>query len=142
MFWKPIYNLLEGSFELLVANAQHIKAVAGRKTDVRDAEWLADLLRHGLLKASFIPPQPIRDLRELTRYRKTLSAPRHAVRYLPRRGKGLEGRFLGHPSDLEPKGEGDRSMMGTRGTSRGVADELDPQDPPRMAKATLLELHS
>jgi hypothetical protein len=74
VFWKPIYNLLEGSFELLVVNAQHIKAVPGRKTDVRDAEWIADLLRHGLLKPSFIPPQPIRALRELTRYRKTLIA--------------------------------------------------------------------
>src|SRR5919199_3648333 len=53
-YWKPIYNLLEGVLELLVVNAQHIKAVPGRKTDVRDAEWIADLLRHGLLKGSFI----------------------------------------------------------------------------------------
>lgn len=72
VFWKPIYNLLEGQFELLVVNAQHIKAVPGRKTDVKDAEWIADLLRHGLLKASFIPDQAQRDLRELTRYRTTL----------------------------------------------------------------------
>lgn len=74
VFWKPIYNLLEaeGEFELLVVNAQHIKAVPGRKTDVKDSEWIADLLRHGLLKASFIPDQEQRDLRELTRYRTTL----------------------------------------------------------------------
>jgi transposase len=72
VFWKPIYNLLEGSFELLVVNAAHIKAVPGRKTDVRDAEWIADLLRHGLLRASFIPDRPQRDLRDLTRYRTTL----------------------------------------------------------------------
>jgi transposase len=65
--WKPIYNLLEGQFELLVVNAQHIKAVPGRKTDVRDAEWIADLLRHGLLRPSFIPARPQRELRELTR---------------------------------------------------------------------------
>jgi transposase len=71
-FWKPIYNILEGSFELLVVNAQHLKAVPGRKTDVRDAEWIADLLRHGLLRPSFIPDRPARELRELTRYRTTL----------------------------------------------------------------------
>jgi transposase len=72
VFWKPIYNLLEGSFEVLVVNAQHVKGVPGRKTDVRDAEWIADLLRHGLLRASFIPDRPQRELRELTRYRTTL----------------------------------------------------------------------
>ncbi len=72
VYWKPIYNLLEGHFQLLVVNAQHIKAVPGRKTDVRDAEWIADLLQHGLLKASFIPPAPQRELRELTRYRVSL----------------------------------------------------------------------
>ncbi len=63
-FWKPIWNLLEGSFELLLVNAQHIKAVPGRKTDVKDSEWLADLLQHGLLKASFIPPVEQRDRRD------------------------------------------------------------------------------
>lgn len=72
VYWKPIYNLLEGQFELLVVNAQHIKAVPGRKTDVKDSEWIADLLRHGLLRASFIPDAAQRDLRELTRYRTTL----------------------------------------------------------------------
>src|SRR5258707_11441274 len=72
VFWKPIYNLLEGNFALVVVNAQHIKAVPGRKTDVRDAEWIADLLRHGLLRASFIPDRSQRELRELTRSRTTL----------------------------------------------------------------------
>jgi transposase len=77
VFWKPVYNLLEGSFEVLVVNAAHIKAVPGRKTDVKDAEWIAELLRHGLLRhgllrASFIPDRPQRELRELTRYRTTL----------------------------------------------------------------------
>jgi transposase len=72
VYWKPIYNLLEGQFELLVVNAYHIKAVPGRKTDVRDAEWIADLLQHGLLKGSFIPPAPQREVRELTRYRTNL----------------------------------------------------------------------
>lgn len=72
VYWKSIYNLLEGYFELLVANAQHIKAVPGRKTDVRDAEWIADLLQHGLLRGSYIPSAPQRELRELTRYRTNL----------------------------------------------------------------------
>jgi transposase len=72
VYWRPVYNILEGQCELLVVNAQHIKAVPGRKTDVKDAAWLAELLRHGLLRGSFIPSQPQRQLRELTRYRSTL----------------------------------------------------------------------
>jgi hypothetical protein len=68
VYWRPIYNLLEGDFEILVVNAHHIKTVPGRKTDVRDAEWIADLLAHGLLAASFIPSAPQRELRELTLY--------------------------------------------------------------------------
>jgi len=73
VYWKPVFNLLEGTFELLVVNAQHIKAVPGRKTDTKDAEWIADLLQHGLLKASFIPSQSQRELRDLTRYRVRLT---------------------------------------------------------------------
>lgn len=73
VYWKPVYNLLdEEGREVLLVNAAHIKAVPGRKTDVKDSEWIADLLRHGLLRSSFIPPAPIRELRELTRYRKSL----------------------------------------------------------------------
>jgi transposase len=72
VYWKPIYNLLEDQLELWVVNAQHIKAVSGRKTDVQDAEWIADLLRHGLLRASFVPPRPQRELRELVRHRTNL----------------------------------------------------------------------
>jgi len=72
VYWKPVYNILEGQFEVLVANAQHLKAVPGRKTDVKDAEWIADLLQHGLVSGSFIPDRPQRELREVTRYRKTL----------------------------------------------------------------------
>lgn len=70
-YWKPIFNILENNFEVILANAQHISQVPGRKTDVGDAEWIADLLRHGLLSASFIPPLGQRELRELTRYRST-----------------------------------------------------------------------
>lgn len=88
VYWKPIYNLLEGSFELLVVNAQQIKAVPGRKTDVKDAEWIADLLRHGLLKASFIPSGPQRELRDLTRYRVRLTEEK--VREVNRVQKTLE----------------------------------------------------
>lgn len=78
-YWKPVYNLLEASFTVLVVNAQHIKTVPGRKTDVKDAEWIADLLRHGLLKGSFIPPLPQRDLRDLTRQRTNLVQDRARV---------------------------------------------------------------
>ena len=60
VYWRPVYNLLEGQFELLVVNAQHIKTVPGRKTDVKDAAWIAELLRHGLLRGSFIPSKPQR----------------------------------------------------------------------------------
>jgi transposase len=76
VYWKPIFNLMEGLFEIVLVNAQHMKAVPGRKTDSKDAEWIADLLQHGLLKASFIPPQPQRDLRDLTRYRSRLKGER------------------------------------------------------------------
>lgn len=69
VYWKPVYNVLEGVCDVMLVNAHHIKQVPGRKTDVKDCEWIADLLRHGLLRPSFIPPAPIRDLRELTRYR-------------------------------------------------------------------------
>jgi hypothetical protein len=72
VFWKPVYNLLEGLFEVLIVNAQHMKAVPGRKTDKNDAEWIADLLQHGLLKPSFIPKVEQRELRDLTRHRTTL----------------------------------------------------------------------
>lgn len=74
-----MFNPLEGALEVLLVNARHIKAVPGRKTEVRDCEWLADLLRHGLLKASFIPPREIRELRELTRYRQTLVTEHTAI---------------------------------------------------------------
>src|SRR2546426_4928973 len=73
VYWKPVWNILEGHVEVLLANAQHIKVVPGRKTDTQDCEWIADLLQHGLLRGSFVPPEPVRDLRDLTRYRAILS---------------------------------------------------------------------
>jgi transposase len=69
VYWKPIWNLYEGIFELLLVNAEHIKAVPGRKTDVKDSQWIAELLQHGLLKPSFVPEKPVRQLRDLTRQR-------------------------------------------------------------------------
>lgn len=89
VFWHPVWNLLEEGRELLLANPQHLKTVPGHKTDVKDAEWIADLHRHGLLAASFVPPQPIRVLRELTRYRKTLVQER--AQEVNRLQKVLEG---------------------------------------------------
>ena len=79
VYWKPVFNIVEGVVEVILVNARHVKAVPGRKTDVRDCEWLADLLRHGLLRASFIPPLAIRELRELTRHRQTLVRDQTAV---------------------------------------------------------------
>jgi transposase len=88
VYWKPVFNLLEGDFTVLLVNAAHIKTVPGRKTDVRDCEWIADVLAHGLVRGSFIPPEPIRDLRDLTRYRKCLIDER--VREINRLQKLLE----------------------------------------------------
>ena len=89
VLWKPVYNLLEDRFTVMVVNARHIKAVPGRKTDVKDAEWIADLLRHGLLRGSFIPDRPQRELRELMRYRRNLIDER--TRVVNRIQKVLEG---------------------------------------------------
>jgi transposase len=89
VYWKPVYNLLEEEFTLLLANARHLKAVPGRKTDVRDCEWIATLLRHGLLQPSFVPPRPQREVRELTRYRTALVEERSAE--VNRLQKTLEG---------------------------------------------------
>jgi transposase len=76
VYWKPVYYVLEDEFEVLLVNAQHVKNVPGRKTDMKDAEWLCELLECGLLRGSFVPPRPIRELRDLTRYRKSLISER------------------------------------------------------------------
>ncbi len=72
VYWKPIYNILESRFTVLLVNARHLKQVPGRKSDVRDCQWIAQLLQHGLLKGRFIPPRPQRELRDLTRHRTQL----------------------------------------------------------------------
>jgi transposase len=111
VYWKPVYNLLEGlELNLLVVNAQHIKAVPGRKTDVKDAEWIADLLRHGLLRGSYIPDRPQRELRELVRHRRSLIQQRSQV--LNRIERLLEGanvKLSAVVSDLD--GASGRAML-------------------------------
>src|SRR5207245_9763431 len=89
VYCKAVWNLMEDRFALLLVNPRHIKAVPGRKTDVLDAEWLAELLRYGLLKASFVPDRAQRELRELTRYRTSLTNERSAA--VNRLQKTLEG---------------------------------------------------
>jgi transposase len=90
VYWKPVYNLLEVlDIKILLVNAQHVKAVPGRKTDVKDAEWIADLLRHGLLQASYVPDRDQRELRELVRYRRSLA--QEKARVMNRIQKVLEG---------------------------------------------------
>jgi transposase len=110
VFWKPIYNLLEGGFELLLVNARHVKAVPGRKTDVRDCEWIADLLRHGLLRGSFVPDRPARELRELTRYRTSLVRERAAeVNRLQKTLEGANIKLAAVATDL--RGRSAREML-------------------------------
>ena len=89
VYWKPVINVLEGHLEVLVVNAEHMKAVPGRKTDVKDAEWIADLVRHGLVRASFVPERSQRELREMTRLRTAMIQDR--ARAVNRLQKSLEG---------------------------------------------------
>src|SRR5918998_1251045 len=129
VYWKPVYAVLEGHFDLIVGNAHHIKAVPGRKTDVKDAEWIAQLVRHGLVAKSFVPPPAIRDLRELVRCRRTLIETRTAMRN--RVLKLLEGaniKLAGVASDvfgvsgramLEALAAGATDAAGMAGLARG-----------------------
>jgi transposase len=110
VYWKPIWNILEGNFTLLLANARHIKAVPGRKSDVRDCEWIADLLRHGLLRGSFVPDRDQRELRELTRYRTSLVRERSAeVNRLEKVLEGANIKLAAVASDLT--GKSARAML-------------------------------
>jgi transposase len=88
VYWKPVWHVLDGRFELVLANAAHIRNVPGRKSDVNDAVWIADLLAHGLIRASFVPPQPIQELRDLTRTRRQLV--REIVQHTQRLQRVLE----------------------------------------------------
>ena len=124
VYWKPVYNVLESDLNLLVVNAEHIKAVPGRKTDVKDAEWIADLVRHGLVRSSFIPERDQRDLRELTRYRTALTQDRS--RAVNRLQKTLEGANIKLASVLS-------DIMGVSGQSILDALLAGEDDPTVMA---------
>jgi len=122
-YWKPVYNILEGQFETLVVNAYHVKAVPGRKTDVRDAEWLADLLQHGLLRGSFIPDRPQRELRELTRYRTSLVRERASeVNRLQKTLEGANIKLASVATDI--LGATGRAILEALATGEGEAPSL------------------
>ena len=133
VYWKPIVNLMEDEFTVWVVNARHIKVVPGRKTDVKDAEWIAELLKHGLLRPSFIPERPQRELRELVRYRKSLVQERS--REANRIQKVLEGANIKLGSvATDVLGASGRKML------RALADgEDDPKVLADMAKGRLRE---
>ncbi|MEK7682204.1 MAG: IS110 family transposase [Chloroflexota bacterium] len=133
VFWKPVYNVLEEEpgLTVMVVNAQHIKAVPGRKTDVKDAEWIADLVRHGLVRPSFIPERPQRELRELVRYRRTVIQQRSQV--VNRVQQVLEGaniKLSTVASDVF--GVSGRAMLEAM-----VAGVTDPEELAALAKASL-----
>lgn len=131
VFWKPIYNLLEDRFTLLLANARYIKAVPGRKTDIRDCEWIADCLRHGLLKGSFVPERAQREIRELTRYRTALVDERSAeVNRLQKTLEGANIKLSSVASDI--LGKSGREML-----EQLVAGNVDRGAMADLAKGTL-----
>ena len=120
VYWKPVWHVLEGGFVLVLANAMHIKNVPGRKTDVNDATWIADLLAHGLIRASFVPPTEIQDLRVLMRTRKQLV--RERVQHTQRIQKTLEDANLKIASVVS-------DILGTSGRAilrALIAGETDP----------------
>jgi transposase len=133
VYWKPLYNLLEGNFTLLLVNAQHLSRVPGRKSDVADSEWLADLLRHGLVKASFVPERDQRELRELTRSRTSLIRERAAeVNRLQKVLEGANLKLAAVASDVT--GKSAREML-----TALVSGETDPTVLAEMAKGRLRE---
>src|SRR5581483_4349634 len=124
VYWRPVWHLLEGQFELVLANAQHIKNVPGRKTDVSDAMWIADLLAHGLIRSSFVPPARIQELRDLTRTRKQLV--REVSQHTLRIQKTLEDANIKVASVLS-------SVLGTSGRAMLAAIIAGQDDPERLA---------
>jgi transposase len=134
VYWKPVWNLLEGSdLHLLLVNAQQVQAVPGRKTDAKDCEWLADLLRHGLLRGSFVPDQDQRELRELTRYRTALIRERSAeVNRLQKVLEGANIKLAAVATDI--MGKSGREMLAAL-----VAGATDPVALADLAKGRLRE---
>lgn len=131
VYWKPVWHLLEGRVEQVLANAQEVRNVPGRKSDFNDATWLADLIAHGLVRASFVPPQPIGDLRELTRTRKQLS--REVASHIQRIQKVLETCNIKLASVVKKfLGASTRAILGA------ICDgETDPEKLAELAKGTL-----
>jgi transposase len=120
VYWKPVWHVLEGRFELVLANAMYIRNIPGRKSDVKDAVWIADLLAHGLLRGSFVPPEKVQDLRDLTRTRKQLT--REITRHTQRIQKTLEDANVKLTEVIS-------SVLGTRGRAilrALIAGETDP----------------
>ena len=134
-FWKPIFNVLEGHMEVLVVNAQHLKAVPGRKTDLKDAEWIADVLQHGLLRPSFVPPAFQRELRELTRYRTSVIEERS--RTINRLHKILEDTTIKLSAVArDVMGQSAREMLAAL-----VAGEADPAVLAQLARGKMRAKH-
>ena len=130
VYWKPVWHLLEGHFALVLANAQHIRNVPGRKTDVNDARWIAELLAHGLIRSSFVPPAPIQELRDLTRTRKQLV--REIAQHTLRLHKVLEDANLKVASVLSDiLGQSGRAMLAAL-----IAGETDPERLADLARGT------
>lgn len=122
VYWRPVYQLLEDAFELLVVNAMHVKRMPGRKTDVTDAAWLAELLRHGLLAASFVPPKAQRELRELTRHRTSLVEKRsQAVNEMHRTLEGTNLKLASVATNIT----GDSAMLMLQALLAG--EQTDPK---------------
>src|SRR6266568_9316121 len=121
IYWKPVWHILEGELQLLLANPAHIRNIPGRKSDVNDATWIADLLAHGLIRASFVPPQPIQELRDLTRTRKQLV--RQIARHTLRIQKTLEDANIKLTGVIS-------TLLGTSGRAilkALIAGETDPE---------------
>jgi len=131
VYWRPVWTVLEGQFEQMLVNPQHIKAVPGRKTDTRDCEWIADLLQHGLLKGSFVPPTPIQDLRDLTRYRAELRQSQNRV--ANRIQKFLEQANL----KLSSVASDTLGLSGRRMLEAIIGGQDDPQRLARLAQGRL-----
>ena len=132
-YWKPVFNILEHSFEVMVVNAQHISKVPGRKTDQSDAEWIAELMQCGLLKASFIPPLEQRELRELTRYRSTFV--RERVNLVNRVQKALESANIKLASvATDVMGMSGRAML-----EAIIVGKASPEEMAELAKGRLRE---
>ena len=135
VYWKPVWHLLEGQFDLLLANAQHVHHVPGRKSDVTDAQWLADLLAVGLLRASFVPPAPVQELRDLTRTRKQLV--REVGRHTQRLQKILEDANIKLTETISDiLGHSGRAMLQAL-----IAGETDPERLASLARGRIKASH-